>query len=429
MSDLRSVVDSALAHSERCGAESELWVSRRETESLKVTDGVLEQSGLTTSVMTVATAWRDGREGCAVVHGDDAGPRAVDEALSAAELLPPRARVARKVAALEPVGSDGPARRVEVERLRALPSVPGHELELTVDVERTHTAFGESGGGYLEQRSSLASVHARITTRGASLGHLTMSFVDSSVDGAIEAAGEGLPALHRVAAALSDPVEEWTPPSRVLLHGSVVARMLVLLVPSFQLDSVLQGRSRLADRLGERVAVESFSLVDDPTGASTPVTRAFDDEGTPTRPVRLVTRGRLTDFLSDVRNGDEAGRASNGCGWRPAGGGETVIRPMALVVEWSGPARPPDEEVLEVVDATGMHISNDVTGEFSFSATGVLRGPDDRPRNAGSFTVAGNVVDLLHHIVAADGPSYYVRRSVGMCGSPSLWVEGLTIGR
>jgi predicted Zn-dependent protease len=73
--------------------------------------------------------------------------------------------------------------------------------------------------------------------------------------------------------------------------------------------------------------------------------------------------------------------------------------------------------------------SDDVTGDFSFGAVGVL---DDRSgplRNAGSFTVAGNVIDTLEDLRPVKSPLRHIARSVGICGSPNITVTGLVVDR
>ena len=75
--------------------------------------------------------------------------------------------------------------------------------------------------------------------------------------------------------------------------------------------SLLEGRSFLSGRLGERVFDPSFSLYDDalePRG----LPKAFDFEGVPKQRVALVEEGVAKDVVWDRRTGFRAGRASTG---------------------------------------------------------------------------------------------------------------------
>ncbi|AKA48224.1 hypothetical protein IX51_02895 [uncultured archaeon] len=57
------------------------------------------------------------------------------------------------------------------------------------------------------------------------------------------------------------------------------------------------GLSPFMNRLGEDVASENVTLVDDPTDRSGEGVRPVDDEGTPTRKNTLIKKGRLKTFL------------------------------------------------------------------------------------------------------------------------------------
>lgn len=76
------------------------------------------------------------------------------------------------------------------------------------------------------------------------------------------------------------------------------------------------GRSPLRGRLGERVFDEKLSLMDDPVAPGRPGSRPVDDDGVVSRPVALVTRGRLAAFASDLLVGARAQVPSTGHGWR-----------------------------------------------------------------------------------------------------------------
>lgn len=440
MSDLDGAVAKILGSAADAGAECEAWICRRADQNILVDNtGVTQWSSSAASVSAV-TVWRDGREGCAVVKGDDPGSSAVDDALSVGAVLPPSERVARQfptVRSISPAaaGYDEDHPEAVLGRLLALARRSDLDIELGASLEHSQTAFGETGGGYLEQAARLASVQARIAARGCGPAYIARQFIGRTLGDALDAAdcALGMGAACTTVEILSGEPVSWDIPVAVLLHGTVAARLLALLAPSLQLDAIQQRRSRLAGRLGEPVAAGQLSVVHDATGALTPVALAFDDEGTPVRITRPIHRGRLDSFLSDVRHAQQAGQTSNGCGWRPAGGGAVTVGPRALLLQWHGPDMPPPasstEKALEVVHANGMHISNEITGDFSFGAVGVMHDAHGGARNAGAFTVAGNVLELLANVTGAAGSSCFVRRGGAICGSPSLWVTGLTIGR
>lgn len=108
---------------------------------------------------------------------------------------------------------------------------------------------------------------------------------------------------------------------------------LASLLQEFAFSSVsgralLDGRSYLADRIGEQALHPSFTLVDDgrdPAG----LPKAFDFEGVPKEPVAIVERGVLAGVVWDRRTAAEAGggRASTGHALMPA---DQAWSPQAL---------------------------------------------------------------------------------------------------
>jgi predicted Zn-dependent protease len=111
--------------------------------------------------------------------------------------------------------------------------------------------------------------------------------------------------------------------------------------------ALIEGRSYLSGRIGEKVFHESFTLLDDgrdPRG----LPKAFDFEGTPKEPVTIVEDGVARDVVWDRRTAARAGDGRRSTGHAlpaPAQGFGTI--PMNLVV------RPGDATVEELVERVG----------------------------------------------------------------------------
>jgi TldD protein len=80
--------------------------------------------------------------------------------------------------------------------------------------------------------------------------------------------------------------------------------------------SVARKASALADKLGERVASEAVSYVDDGTIAHAWGSSTFDDEGAPTERTVLIDRGVLTSYIVDRAGAIETGYRPTGSGRR-----------------------------------------------------------------------------------------------------------------
>ncbi|MEM8878712.1 MAG: metalloprotease TldD [Pseudomonadota bacterium] len=77
-----------------------------------------------------------------------------------------------------------------------------------------------------------------------------------------------------------------------------------------------RGESAFAGLMGEMVASEGVTVVDDGTIAGRRGSLSIDDEGTPTQNTVLIENGRLVGYMQDRQNGRLMGGASSGNGRR-----------------------------------------------------------------------------------------------------------------
>lgn len=113
-----------------------------------------------------------------------------------------------------------------------------------------------------------------------------------------------------------------------------------------------------------------------------------------------------------------------------------TIRPGCLLFDFDSPAVSAQdalvrdgEPVLYIVQANGMHMANDVTGEFSFAASGLLHQVDGRVTTVDGLTVAGNVYDLLRTVEEHDGNEVLWRHELSFVSSPGIWASCLAVGQ
>lgn len=142
-------------------------------------------------------------------------------------------------------------------------------------------------------------------------------------------------------------------------------------------DAVVRGRSFFAGRLGEAVASELVTLIDDPTDARHFAASPFDSEGLASRRNELITRGRLSQFVYDTVSGRRAGTASTGNAVRAgvSGSPSAGCRALQLV-----PGDYDQEEIFRQVgngvfveSLTGVHSGvNPISGDFSVGITGLM---------------------------------------------------------
>lgn len=215
----------------------------------------------------------------------------------------------------------------------------------------------------------------------------------------------------------------------LLFSPECTAEFLEALEPAFSAREVRRGRSLFAERLGAEVAALCWTLRLEPFDEDGPHPCAFDDEGSPARPLALIRRGRLEGLLYDRREAAYFGARPTGSAFRASAGslpqiGFSQVRlepgsddPRALMRRMG--------EGLWVRELLGTHTMDRVSGEFSFGAVGLaVRGGEPAEPVAG-VAVSGNVFDLLRRSIAAGSDLRWFASGVA---APSLLVEGLSVG-
>ncbi len=125
--------------------------------------------------------------------------------------------------------------------------------------------------------------------------------------------------------------------------------------------NVLLGSSPLGDKLGQKIADQRLTIIDDPFIKHGPGSSAFDNEGSARKVTPIIEKGILKNFIYDL---DTAGRA----GVEPTGHGidrnwtNIMIEPGEVSVEEM--IKGLDQGLL-VKDYLGLGQGNPINGEFS----------------------------------------------------------------
>ncbi len=203
-----------------------------------------------------------------------------------------------------------------------------------------------------------------------------------------------------------------------------------------------KGTSAFAGRIGEKVASELCTIVDDGTLSRRRGSLNIDDEGTPTQCTTLIENGVLKGYLQDKMNARLTGTASTGNGRRESFAHITLPR---MTNTYMRPGKTPPGEILASVK-TGIYAANfgggqvDITsGKFVFSASEaylIENGKIGAPIKGA--TLIGNGPDVLTR-VSMVGNDLKLDDGVGTCGKegqsvpvgvgqPTLRIDGLTVG-
>jgi PmbA protein len=209
-------------------------------------------------------------------------------------------------------------------------------------------------------------------------------------------------------------------------------------------DAIYRNASMFAGRLGEQVAGENITIVDDgtmvferlPRNGSTAAdgstlrvggfgTSPFDGDGLPTRRTVVVERGVLKELLLNTYtarklNMKSNGKASRGLAGAPGiGGGNYFLEPGEQTQEQIvGEVK----SGLYVLGTMGFGV-NLVTGDYSQGATGLWIENGELTHAVEEITIAGNLKEMFRN-VSATGNDLEFR---GAGAVPTVRVEGMTI--
>ncbi len=191
----------------------------------------------------------------------------------------------------------------------------------------------------------------------------------------------------------------------VLLEPKVTATLLGIVSGILSGMAAIKGRSFLAGRLGETVAVPFFTLIDDPTEPLAYGATRFDSEGLASRRNVLIEGGVLKQFLHNAYTGRRSGLRSTANAVRGGfkSGPGVGSRAVSLV-----PGDRDQEQVMADIGAgllvqsvTGLHSGvNSTTGDFSVGIQGLMVRDGALAEPVREATIASTLQRMLCDIVA-----------------------------
>ncbi len=190
-------------------------------------------------------------------------------------------------------------------------------------------------------------------------------------------------------------------------------------------DAIYRGASFLAGKLGERVAGENVTVVDDGTLPGGFGSEPFDGEGVPTRRTTVLEHGVLKSYLLNTYTARKLGLKTTGNAARGLAGTPGISCGNFFLEK--GTKTPQQilagvKEGLYLTDFLGFGV-NLVTGDFSRGASGLWIVSGEPAYPVEEITVAGNLREMLRNI-AEIGNDLEFR---GAVAAPTLRIEGLTV--
>jgi len=211
-----------------------------------------------------------------------------------------------------------------------------------------------------------------------------------------------------------------------VIFDSVTARSLLgNIFEAVEGDSIYRNASFLAGKLGERVASENVTIVDDGCLPGLFGTSPFDDEGVPSRRTVVMDRGVLQSYLLNSYAARKLGLLTTGNAARGITGNAGVGHGNFFLEKGE---RSPEEMIrgirqgLYVTELIGQGV-NIVTGDYSRGAAGLWIENGEFAYPVSEITIAANLQQMLVDVEAV-GSDLEFRGSVA---SPTLLIREMTV--
>ena len=430
------------------GVEAEAYINVGQKTEVNVDRGVVEKLSQAGSKGLGVRVIRDGRMGYA--YTSDFGANSIEKTIEAAVAL---AEVAdsdeyRSLPAPQPLPDDD----LDVYD-QAIVDLPiGRKVEMARRIEKA--AFRYDERIVLTNRCTLLSQYGSVAI--ANSKGIAGSYDKSSIGGFVMAMAAdendrsmafgfdfgsrladfmpsaiGKDAARKAVGMLGGkPV----PTQRATVVYSPMAATSVLgaLSRALGAGAMQRNRSFLEGKIGQTVAADMVSVLDNGRLPGGIATRPFDDEGVPTAATRLIDEGVLQTALHDHYTATRDGTASStGNASRRSHASMPTLDASNFYFQ---PGHETPEEVIGGVEQ-GLYVEsvmntasiNPISGDYSISAKGywIENGELSHPVN--EVTIALSMQELLHNIKAIGSDLTFVPM-MGALGSPTLRVDGVMIG-
>jgi PmbA protein len=190
-------------------------------------------------------------------------------------------------------------------------------------------------------------------------------------------------------------------------------------------DAIYRDASFLAGKLGNRVAGENITILDDGLRPGGFGSRPFDGEGIPSSVAPVIEKGTLKNYLLNCYTARKLGLRTTGNATRGVAG-PPAVGPKNFYL--AAGTHSPEEIVRSIKN--GFYVTeligfgvNIVTGDYSRGAAGLWIENGELTYPVEEVTIAGALPEMLNHIVMIGSDLVFK----GPIAAPTLALEGLTV--
>lgn len=211
----------------------------------------------------------------------------------------------------------------------------------------------------------------------------------------------------------------------VVFEANVAGEFLSSLFQAVSGEAISRKASFLVGKLGERVASEKLTVIDDGTMPGRLGSRPFDGEGLESRRTTVIRNGILESYLLNTYTARKL-RLKSTANAAPSAGGPPGIGPTNFFIE---PGPHSVEQIIRSVPR-GFYVTellgfgvNIVTGDYSRSASGLWIEGGQLAFPVQGVTIAGNLKNMLKGIEMIGGDLDFR----GQLASPTLLISEMTV--
>ncbi len=291
------------------------------------------------------------------------------------------------------------AKRAEAAALAYDPRITNSEGG-SFDSNISSRIFANSRGFAGAYRSTYCSISAvPVATQGESMERDYWFTIARDYAGLDDAASVGRIAGERAVRRLG-AVKVDTQKVPIIFEQRVARSLMGNLFEAVDGRAIYRQASFLAGKLGEKIADERITLIDDGTIPGLFGSQPFDDEGVPTRRTAVIERGVLKNYLLNTYTARKLGMKTTGNASRGITGNAGIGHGNFFLE--AGTKTP--EEILRSVK-NGFYVTeligsgvNTVTGDYSRGAVGIWIRDGELAFPVSEVTIASTLQEMLNGI-------------------------------
>lgn len=217
----------------------------------------------------------------------------------------------------------------------------------------------------------------------------------------------------------------------VVLDPLVAGELLAYLSAAMTAEAMQKGRSFLLDKLGQEVASDKVSLLDNGRMKRGLATAPFDGEGVPTSATRLIDEGIFQNVIYDSYTAKKAGVKSTGNAQRES---HRQLPRLGASNFYIQPGHKTQEEIISEVE-NGLYVTrimqtggiDPISGDCSMGAYGVWIQNGKLTDPVSGVTIATTLPDFLKNISEV-GSDLRMVPLAGAISTPTIRVDHVTVG-